>query len=404
MTEQLLATNTLQSRLHRNGKNSLSSKNFTSQLTEENLKLHTTMGPSARETKTHLVLVYVDLQKQLVALEEQMRIEAKAAQEKFTMSLPKDTPSVIPEIIQIPISKPNPTSLPSPPPIEENDLSEPYDLNSTSPPLKKLIKNMKSTHRIKSLFKNQTKKTFNSADNLSPTSFTSSRTSYFERDNTSLNVEPSIHPTCSQSSQRSKSLKRSKTPLKRIFIPPPTYNRSNSAETLNTLTHNNNSTSSPHNNLACSNTRHSSAPSTPFFPNCTAHLNNDLRLDTTSATNNERCENLMLEYRDSGIALVSPGGKSNHSREHSFSTLLRKIDLFNAFNHQNGEKKVQRVKSRGSVHSAFTKSKENEHELLAFRYPSLKDIDDMRYSTGNLCNRIFDHDDSIGIRNDMRSL
>ncbi|CAG8734674.1 4736_t:CDS:2, partial [Racocetra fulgida] len=93
MTEQPLTTNTLPSRLQRNGKNSLSSKSLTSQLTEENLKLHTTVGPSPREAKTHLVLVYVDLQKQLVALEEQMRIEAKAAQEKFTMSLPKDTPS-----------------------------------------------------------------------------------------------------------------------------------------------------------------------------------------------------------------------------------------------------------------------------------------------------------------------
>ncbi|CAG8854463.1 28483_t:CDS:1, partial [Gigaspora margarita] len=43
MTEQSLTTNTLPSRLQRNGRNSISSKTFTSQLTEENLKLHTTL-------------------------------------------------------------------------------------------------------------------------------------------------------------------------------------------------------------------------------------------------------------------------------------------------------------------------------------------------------------------------
>ncbi|CAG8643872.1 8013_t:CDS:2, partial [Gigaspora margarita] len=321
-------------------------------------------GPSARETKTHLVLVYVDLQKQLVALETQMRMETKAAQEKFTMSLPKDTPSVIPEVIHIPINKPTSTPLSSPPPIEDNELSESHN------------------HHPKS----------------------SSRSSYFDRDNASLKVEPSIPPSHSQSSSiRSKSLRRSKTTLKRIFISKPTCNRANSSDTMNNLSRTSFS-SSPHNIHACSPTQHySSAPSTPMTPNYLVHLNNENKLNSISATDNERCEinercENIQENRDSGIALVSPGGRSNHSRDQSFSSLLRKIDPFNTFQRglqPNGERKE---KNRGPIYSTIIKSKENDHqhELLAFRYPSLKNI---RYATGNInsiFDGIFDQDDSFG--------
>ncbi|CAG8518298.1 14995_t:CDS:2 [Dentiscutata erythropus] len=402
MTEQPLTTNALPSRLQRNGRNSINSKTFTSQLTEENLKLHTTLGPSARETKTHLVLVYVDLQKQLVALETQMRMETKAAQEKFALSLPKDTPSVIPEVIHIPINKPTSTPLSSPPPIEDNDLSESCNIYSasaptspTSPTLKSLIKNMKGSHRIKSLFKNTSKPINDLTDNKAEISpIRTSFSSYFERDNTSLKVEPSSPPSLSQSSQRSKSLRRSKTTLKRIFISKPTCNRANSADTMNTmntLTHNN-FTSPPHNINAFSPTLHSpSTPSTPMSPNCSTHLNNEIKLDSKSAINNERCENIQ-ENRDSGIALVSPGGRSNHSREHSFSTLLRKIDPFNNFQ-KDGERKD---KTKGPIYSTIVKSKEYEQqqELLAFRYPSLKNI---KYSNiNNIFDGIFDRNNCLG--------
>ncbi|RUS13980.1 hypothetical protein BC937DRAFT_94517, partial [Endogone sp. FLAS-F59071] len=89
---------------------------FTSPLTESNLKFHTTSSPPARETKAHLLLAYVDHQKQVIALEEQLRRETQEQAQKLK---PADDLGVDCELVPYDLSEYNSRnasnfSLPSP--------------------------------------------------------------------------------------------------------------------------------------------------------------------------------------------------------------------------------------------------------------------------------------------------
>ncbi|PKY52524.1 hypothetical protein RhiirA4_408395 [Rhizophagus irregularis] len=408
MTEQPLITSTnnnILSRLPRNGKNNSTCKNYP--LTEENLKLHTGMVPSSRETKAHFVLIYVDLQKQLVALEAQLKKEAEEAKEKFNASLPENTPPVIPEVIHVPQSPQtsSPTfddevtsSFPTNDVIcsNEPEISSPKSIEEIPSLLDSVIKNGRKSQRIKNLFKKTVdkltliiKRSSNDDDN--------NLTPHFDREIASLNVELSVPPSPSQSTVRSRrnSSSRPKAPFKSIFIPhssKSTHNRTNSADTTNTLSIHPTSLSSSLNNNA-----YSSVQNSPLLPplltsNTNTHLNSEIRNDLSSSLpfsnnssppspNNEKCENDVCktspEYRDSGISLVPPGGRSgHHSREHSISSILRKVGNFHAFQkdnqHHDGHR---REKSWGPFSSIIIGSKDNEMQLLAFRYPSIQSTD-----------------------------
>ncbi|GBC05993.1 hypothetical protein RclHR1_06540013 [Rhizophagus clarus] len=411
MTEQLLITptnNNILSRLPKNGKNNSTCKNYP--LTEENLKLHTGMVPSSRETKAHFVLIYVDLQKRLVDLEAQLNKEAEEAKEKFNASLPENTPPVIPEVIHV--SQSPQTISPTiddevPSSFSTNDITcsnepeirSPKSIEEIPSLLDSVIKNVRKSQRIKNLFKKTAKKItliikkspYNDNNNLTP---------HFDKETASLNVELSVPPSPSQSTVRSR--RNSSPPFKNIFIPhssKSTHNRTDSADTTHTLSiHPTSPPSSLNNN---NNAPCSSAQNSPVLPplltsNTNTHLNSsNLPFSNNSSPpspNNEKCENDVCkaspEYRDSGISLVPPGGRSgHHSREHSISSILRKVGNFYAFQKDNQHQfdGHRREKSWGPFSSIALGSKDNETQLLAFRYPSIyldsRDLEDQDNSS-----------------------
>nr|CAG8646552.1 9059_t:CDS:2 [Entrophospora candida] len=351
MTNQNLTVSTIfiQSRQQKNGKSNISNqKNYTSLLSEENLKLHIGMMPSAKETKANLVLGYVDLQKQLVTLEAQLRKEAEVAQEKFNSLLPENTPSVIPEIINI-------NSIPLIP----NHISLPLTIENED-------------NNSYTLADNSYKASPNTVEEI-PTLLDS------------LIKKPSVPPSPSQSTVRSKmSSSKQKAPLKNIFIsanPKPPHQRNNSGDTTNTFYLQQNSpTSSIHNNPTYTSLQNSPfPPSTPMTCNA-PHNSSPLLNSTPSSPNHEKSEidayKSVSENRDSGISFVSPGRKSgNHSREHSISSLLRKIGTFHNFNKDNhSQDEIRKEKSWGNISSMVIGYKDPNSELLAFRYPSSKDV------------------------------
>ncbi|CAJ0649391.1 12415_t:CDS:2 [Entrophospora sp. SA101] len=333
MTNQNLIVSTIfiQSRQQKNGKSNINNqKNYTSLLSEENLKLHIGMMPSAKETKANLVLGYVDLQKQLVTLEAQLRKEAEVAQEKFNSLLPENTPSVIPEIINI-------NSIPLIP----NHISLPLTIE------------------------NEDNNSYTLADN-----------SYKASPNTVEEI-PTLLDSLIKNFQ-------SLPPLKNIFIsanPKPPHQRNNSGDTTNTFYLQQNSpTSSIHNNPTYTSLQNSPfPPSTPMTCNA-PHNSSPLLNSTPSSPNHEKSEidayKSVSENRDSGISFVSPGRKSgNHSREHSISSLLRKIGTFHNFNKDNhSQDETRKEKSWGNISSMVIGYKDPNSELLAFRYPSSKDV------------------------------
>ncbi|CAH1768408.1 7820_t:CDS:2 [Entrophospora sp. SA101] len=350
MTNQNLIVSTIfiQSRQQKNGKSNINNqKNYTSLLSEENLKLHIGMMPSAKETKANLVLGYVDLQKQLVTLEAQLRKEAEVAQEKFNSLLPENTPSVIPEIINI-------NSIPLIP----NHISLPLTIENED-------------NNSYTLADNSYKASPNTVEEI-PTLLDS------------LIKKPSVPPSPSQSTVRSKmSSSKQKAPLKNIFIsanPKPPHQRNNSGDTTNTFYLQQNSpTSSIHNNPTYTSLQNSPfPPSTPMTCNA-PHNSSPLLNSTPSSPNHEKSEidayKSVSENRDSGISFVSPGRKSgNHSREHSISSLLRKIGTFHNFNKDNhSQDETRKEKSWGNISSMVIGYKDPNSELLAFRYPSSKD-------------------------------
>ncbi|KAG9288632.1 hypothetical protein G9A89_006733 [Geosiphon pyriformis] len=417
MNEQptnLSSTNPLSRLISRNGKIT-TYKNYTSPLTEENLKLHSAMAPPPRESKTHHVINYVHFQRQLIALEAHLRQETEAAQEKFNSALPENTPSVIPEIIHIPTkistaTYPINNSTQPSTPIQNTfhpNITDLYDEDLTLSPLapnpctnaellenpKKtiseiptlfdsLIKNQKKNQRIKTMSKKIVKKlSFRSERNL--TNRTShiqeddcplppSLSSLFEKDNASLSVETSIPPSPAQSlSLRSRnSSNRVNIPLKRIFIPPsgrPFHGRANSADTMKTFSIPPTSpTSSIHNNPAYTPLQ----PSTPITMN---HLPLEPTMSSTLSLHKTPTSLSLprppsfipnsFDNRDSGISLVPPSPKI-HSREHSLSSLFRRVGNFSGFQKENQNINTININNN------------HEIELLAFRYPSVEEISD----------------------------
>ncbi|CAG8477642.1 8846_t:CDS:2 [Funneliformis caledonium] len=325
------------SRLPRNGK----SKNH-SPLTEENLKLHTGMMPSSRETKTHFVLVYVDLQKKLVALEAQLRKEAQEAEKRFSASLPENTPPVIPEVINVP-------SL-------SNSRSIPKDKGHTSP---------FPTNDIYSIEPEAIPKLLDSVID------------HRRKDLASLRAQPSIPPSPSQSTVRSRNSSHRKAPFI-THLSKPVPNRTNSADTMHTLSVNPTTPSSSLNNNVYN---YNSSPSLPPTPNTITHFNVEKRHELSSLINNstppspviEKCENDACKvHRDSGISLVSPVKPGHHSREHSISSILRKMGSRHAFQKEHHHQFDGHRKERGW---APFSPKDNDTELLAFRYPSIHNTD-----------------------------
>jgi hypothetical protein len=360
--------------------------------------------PSSRETKAHFVLIYVDLQKQLVALEAQLKKEAEEAKEKFNASLPENTPPVIPEVIHVPQSPQttSPTiddevpssSFPTNDVIcsNEPEISSPKSIEEIPSLLDSVIKNGRKSQRLKNLLK-RTAKRITSIIKKSPNNDNNNLTPHFDREIASLNVELSVPPSPSQSTVRSRRNSSSR-PFKNIFIPHSSHNRTNSADTTHTLSIRPTTPSSSINN----NAPYSSVQNSPLLPplltsNTNTHLNSEKRNDLSSnlpfssnssppSPNNEKCENDVCkaspEHRDSGISLVPPGVRSgHHSREHSISSILRKVGNFHAFQKDNQHQVDghRREKSWGPFSSIIIGSKDNEMQLLAFRYPSIHNTD-----------------------------
>ncbi|CAI2171807.1 4118_t:CDS:2 [Funneliformis geosporum] len=350
MTEHTLTISTNVnnlSRLPRNGKN----KNYSSSLTEENLKLHTGMMPTSRETKTHFVLVYVDLQKKLIALEAQLRKEAQEAQERFSASLPDNTPSVIPEVIHVPSLSNSRSNT-----IKDKEYTSPLPTNDIIYSIEPEYGSSRPIETIPKLL--------------------DSVIDHRRKDVTSLRAEPSIPPSPSQSTVRSRNSSHRRAPF--IHLSKPVANRTNSADTMHTISVNQTPSSSLNNNV------YNSSPSLPPTPNTTTHFNMEKRHELSSIINtstppspgnehNEKCENDACKiHRDSGISLVSPVKPGHHSREHSISSILRKMGSRHAFQKEQHHQFDGHRKERGW---APFSPKDNDTELLAFRYPSIYNND-----------------------------
>ncbi|CAG8486234.1 6520_t:CDS:1 [Acaulospora colombiana] len=331
----------------------------------------------------HHVLVYVDLQKQLIALEAQLRKENEEAQERFNAALPKNTPSVIPEIIQI-TARPPSELLTSSNATDNIDLSiaDDIDISDSTPRSQKTVNsrtNAKRARRIKSLIKSTAKRIASRIGNSSVKNVDQSSpspTSNFEQDIHSLRVELSVPPSPSQSTVRSRtSSMKPKAPFKSIFIPKLTHNRADSADTHDSVQQ-----ISPCSFLDSSVQNNSPqslifTPSTPASPITNSPV-------IYRSPNNYACESngfkSTSENRDSGISLVSPKSKSSssqHSREHSISSLLRRIELFNAPPKEHNQR----------TEKDWAGPKSHDNELLAFRYPSSKNMDQVNqtYPTNN---------------------
>src|SRR6266542_4401216 len=333
--------------------------------------------PSSRETKAHFVLIYVDLQKELITLEAQLKKEAQEAQERFNASLPENTPPVIPEVIHVPLLSNSPQTT-SPTLITDEEPNSPFPTNDIiystehepeSPNsieeipslLDSVIKNRRKSQRIKFIFKKTAKKLTsvigNSSNNNDNHCLTQSPlSSHFDRDIPSLKVELSVPPSPSQSTVRSRNSSHQKAPFKNIFIPQlskPGHNRTNSADTTHTHPTSPSSLNINNNNAPYNSAQHSpSLPPTPLTSNTNTHLIFEKRNEPSSTSppfinnsspppspDHEKSENdackTSPEHRDSGISLVSPGGRSgHHSREHSISSILRKMGIQKDNQHQ----------------------------------------------------------------------
>ncbi|CAG8619083.1 5814_t:CDS:2 [Ambispora gerdemannii] len=309
------------SRTTRNGKVT-GYKNYTSPLTEENLKLHTGMALPSREAKSHHVLSYVDLQKQLVALEAQLKRETEAVQERFNSALPENTPSVIPEIIYVPIKIPSPRSA-----------------NFKTPQNHSLIK---------------------------------------EKDSISIRLETSIPPSPAQSiSVHSRG--SSNRPLKRMFtykphliVPPANPTSSVHNKPAHTPLLPSHLPIEPTSIIPPPRPTSPPANSNSFI---TATQQQQQRLAIVSTS---------PENRDSGISFVPPTG--NHSRDQSFSLLRRvgNFSTFNLKEKENNNNNNNNNKSSNHHPQQTIKKKKSnsfpknhEIELLAFRYPSVKKNNDL---------------------------
>ncbi|CAG8655545.1 2481_t:CDS:2, partial [Acaulospora morrowiae] len=196
---------------------------------------------NSREFGSSYRNVYVDLQKQLVALEAHLRRENREAQERFNATLPENTPAVIPEIIEM-TSEHNSQLSNSSNTIDKIDLSSTEDvgISASAPKPQKSIytrTNTKKTRLIKSIIKKTTKKITSRLINSPDKNADKSQplpTSHFDRDFQSLRVEPSIPPSSTRSTARSKtSSKKPKPPPKGIFVP--THDKANSTDTINTM-------------------------------------------------------------------------------------------------------------------------------------------------------------------------
>ncbi|CAG8630525.1 14002_t:CDS:2, partial [Ambispora leptoticha] len=319
-------------------------KNYTSPLTEENLKLHAMLTPP-REAKSHHVLSYVDLQRQLVALEAQLKREAEAAQAKFNSALPENTPPVIPE-------------------------KKSQRIKSIGKKLVRKIsfnlekKNHEDAENNKIYANHDTTERINQFNSRSLPS--SPRSANFQqnhpsiKDSISIRLEKSTPASPDQPNSRASS----NIPIKRIFI-----RKAGSADITNPMSsvHNN----SPYAPLSPSHLSIEStsiiSPSRPTSPPAPLQQQQQQRPAIVSAEN-----------RDSGISLVAPMG--NHSRDNS-SSLLRRVGNFSTFKEREGSNKssthsqqtIKKNKSRINDSS----SRNHEIELLAFRYPSVEKSNDL---------------------------
>ncbi|CAG8538467.1 3241_t:CDS:2 [Paraglomus occultum] len=348
-------------------------------LNEENLKSHTSMNPPSKESKSQLVLSYVDLQRQLIALEAQLRRETEEERARFENSLPADTPAVIPEVITLPLELKSKYrhsiedsesdysiinhQVENPPPLQSID-AIPSLLDSMS-------KSLKRSQKLKIILKKTTQKIANKFNNRQDKDDEPSSPISIDKDIPSLRVEPSIPPSPSQLTIRS----RASIPFPAVSAKhmiandKPTHQRTDSADTMQTGTLTQisprSSIHSPYSSVLCS------PPQSP---------SNFIHSDTFPATQftpNPLSPSVTGRYPDIGDAnghnnvnaLASSPRSRTVMHENSGSSLFKRAGVLNNskkdLKHEPGHRKEKSW-------SPLT-VKEHEQELVAFRYPSVKD-------------------------------
>ncbi|CAG8488389.1 3460_t:CDS:2 [Paraglomus brasilianum] len=346
-------------------------------LTEENLKSHTSMNPPSRESKSQLVLSYVDLQRQLIALEAQLRRETEEERTRFENALPADTPDVIPEVITIPPElkskfRHNTEDSESDYSIIDNQVEIPplQSIDAIPSLLDTMSKNLKRSQKLKIILKKTTQKIVNKFNNRQDKDEEPSSPSSIDKDIPSLRVEPSIPPSPSQLTIRSRaSIPFPVSAKYMIANDKPTHQRTDSADTMQTGTL---TQISPRSSI---HSPYSSVLQSP--PQSPSNFIHSDTLSATQFTPAPLSPSITGRYPDIGdtngynstSALASNPRNRIVIHENSGSSLLKRAGVLN---NSKKDLKIELGHRKEKSWSPLT-IKDHEQELVAFRYPSVKD-------------------------------